>query len=284
MGDDVEVALVNHSGSALVEADPGQIDQIVMNLAVNSRDAMPKGGKLTLEVNNVDFDDTFARHHPPMTPGPYVSLAVSDTGVGMDSETLTRIFEPFFTTKDVGKGTGLGLSTVYGIVQQSGGQIFVYSEVGRGTTFKIYLPNAEQKIAHDVLAESETELAKVSEATILLVEDDELIRGLTRQMLEEHGYRVLEASDGISALKLVRTDANHFDLVLTDVVMKGMSGPELVRELNRSNPVLRAIFMSGYTGDLVGDVDLAQTGVVLLEKPFTRSALLRVVYESLKKA
>ncbi len=284
MGDDVEVALVNHSGSALVEADPGQIDQIVMNLAVNSRDAMPKGGKLILEVNNVDFDDSFARQHPPMTPGPYVSLAVSDTGTGMDSETLSRIFEPFFTTKEVGKGTGLGLSTVYGIVQQSGGQIFVYSEQGRGTTFKIYLRNAEQKIAHDALAETEIELGKVSEATILLVEDDELIRGLTRQMLEEHGYRVLEASDGISALKLVRADANHFDLVLTDVVMKGMSGPELVRELNRSKPIPRAIFMSGYTGDLVGEIDLEKTGAVLLEKPFTRSALLRVVYDSLKKA
>ena len=280
MGDDVEVVLVNHSGSALVEADPGQIDQIVMNLAVNSRDAMPKGGKLVLEVSSVDFDDAFARQHPPMLPGPYVALGVSDTGLGMDPETLSRIFEPFFTTKEIGKGTGLGLSTVYGIVQQSGGQIFVYSEPGRGTTFKIYLPNAEQKLAQEVL-EAEIELAKGSGATILLVEDDELIRGLTRQMLEEQGYRVLEASDGISALKLVHTDANHFDLLLTDVVMKGMSGPELVRELTQSKPGLRAVFMSGYTGELMGEHDFEATGATLLEKPFTRSSLLKAVYDSL---
>ena len=235
MGDDVEVTLVNRSAASLIEADPGQIDQIVMNLAVNARDAMPKGGKLILETSTVSFDDAFARQHPPMTPGDYVLLAVSDSGVGMEPAIVSRIFEPFFTTKEVGKGTGLGLSTVYGIVQQSGGHIFVYSEPGRGTTFKVYLPSAEAKIEQDTGAEIQPEFAKGAKATILLVEDDELIRALTRQMLEEHGYHIVEASDGVSALKLAQTNGNRFDLVLTDVVMKAMSGPEMVRELNKSN-------------------------------------------------
>ena len=282
MGDDVEVVLINHAEAALIEADPGQIDQIVMNLAVNARDAMPGGGKLILETSIVKFDDAFARQHPPMTAGDYVLLAVSDSGTGMDQETLSRIFEPFFTTKEVGKGTGLGLATVYGIVQQSGGHVFVYSEPGQGSTFKIYLPSAEEKITEDSFGEQAAELARVPEATILIVEDDELIRSLTRQMLEEHGYRVFEASDGVSALKLVHTNGGHFDLVLTDVVMKGMRGPELVKQLNQSNMDIKVIYMSGYTGELMAERDIRDSGSVLLEKPFTRAALLRAVYDSLK--
>ncbi len=282
MGDDVEVTLVNHSAASLIEADPGQIDQIVMNLAVNARDAMPKGGKLILETSTVSFDDAFARQHPPMSPGDHVLLAVSDSGVGMDPAIVSRIFEPFFTTKEVGKGTGLGLSTVYGIVQQSGGHIFVYSEPGRGTTFKVYLPSAEAKIEHDSCCGEQPEFAKGAKATILLVEDDELIRALTRQMLEEHGYHIVEASDGVSALKLAQTNGNRFDLVLTDVVMKAMSGPEMVRELNKSNLAPKVIYMSGYTGELIGENDIHATGSTLLEKPFTRAALLKAVYESLK--
>ncbi len=281
MGDDVEVVLVNRAGSALIEADPGQIDQIVMNLAVNARDAMPKGGKLILETSPVNFDDAFARQHPPMTPGDYVLLGVSDTGFGMDQSIVSHIFEPFFTTKELGKGTGLGLSTVYGIVQQSGGHIFVYSEPGKGTTFKVYLPSAEEKLERGVI-EAQPELAKAAEATILLVEDDELIRGLTRQMLEEYGYRVLEASDAVSALKLVHTNGNRFDLVLTDVVMKGMSGPELIRELNRANMAPKVVYMSGYTGELIGVHDFENTGSPLLEKPFSRASLLKAVYDALK--
>jgi PAS domain S-box-containing protein len=281
MGDDVEVMLVNRGGAALIEADPGQIDQIVMNLAVNARDAMPKGGKLILEISTVNFDEAFARHHPPMTPGNYVLLAVSDTGYGMDQSIISRIFEPFFTTKEIGKGTGLGLSTVYGIVQQSGGQIFVYSEPEKGTTFKVYLPSAEEKIERGP-SETQPELAKAAEATILLVEDDELIRGLTRQMLEEHGYRVVEACDAVSALKLVQTNGNRFDLVLTDVVMKGMSGPELVRELNQSNLAPKVVYMSGYTGELMGEQDFENSGLTLLEKPFTRASLLNAVSDALK--
>jgi PAS domain S-box-containing protein len=282
MGDDVEVTLVNRSAASLIEADPGQIDQIVMNLAVNSRDAMPKGGKLILETSTISFDDAFARQHPPMTPGDYVLLAVSDSGVGMEPAIVSRIFEPFFTTKEVGKGTGLGLSTVYGIVQQTGGHIFIYSEPGRGTTFKVYLPSAEAKIERDTGSEIQPEFAKAAKATILLVEDDELIRGLTKQMLEEHGYQILEASDGAAALKLTHLNGNRFDLVLTDVVMKTMSGPEMVRELNKSNLAPKVIFMSGYTGELIGENDIQATGSTLLEKPFTRAALLKAVYESLK--
>jgi PAS domain S-box-containing protein len=282
MGDDVEVMLVNRAGAALIEADPGQIDQIVMNLAVNARDAMPKGGKLILETSEVNFDDAFARQHPPMTAGHYVLLAVSDSGIGMDQSVVSRIFEPFFTTKEVGKGTGLGLANVYGIVQQSQGHVFVYSEPGKGTTFKVYLPSAEEKIERVGISETQPELAKAPEATILLVEDDELIRGLTRQMLEEYGYRVLEASDAVSALKLVQINGNRFDLVLTDVVMKGMSGPELIRELNQANLAPKVIYMSGYTGDLIGGHDFENTGSTLLEKPFSRASLLKAVYDSLK--
>lgn len=282
MGDDVEVMLVNRAGAALIEADPGQIDQIVMNLAVNARDAMPKGGKLILETSEVNFDDAFARQHPPMTAGHYVLLAVSDSGIGMDQSVVSRIFEPFFTTKEVGKGTGLGLANVYGIVQQSQGHVFVYSEPGKGTTFKVYLPSAEEKIERVGISETQPELAKAPEATILLVEDDELIRGLTRQMLEEYGYRVLEASDAVSALKLVQMNGNRFDLVLTDVVMKGMSGPEMIRELNQANLAPKVIYMSGYTGDLIGGHDFENAGSTLLEKPFSRASLLKAVYDSLK--
>jgi PAS domain S-box-containing protein len=282
MGDDVEVTLANRSAATLIEADPGQIDQIVMNLAVNARDAMPKGGKLILETSAVSFDDAFARQHPPMTPGDYVLLAVSDSGVGMDAGIVSRIFEPFFTTKEVGKGTGLGLSTVYGIVQQTQGHIFVYSEPGRGTTFKVYLPSAEDKIERDRDTEVQPDFTECAKATILLVEDDELIRGLTKQMLEEHGYQILEASDGVSALKLAHLNGSRFDLVLTDVVMKVMSGPEMVRELNKLNLAPKVIYMSGYTGELIGERDFEEAGSTLLEKPFTRAALLKAVYESLK--
>jgi CheY-like chemotaxis protein len=200
----------------------------------------------------------------------------------MEPGIVSRIFEPFFTTKEVGKGTGLGLSTVYGIVQQSRGHIFVYSEPGKGTTFKVYLPSAEDKIQRDSDTELQPDFAARAKATILLVEDDELIRGLTKQMLEEHGYQVLEASDGISALKLAHANGNRFDLVLTDVVMKTMSGPEMIREFNRHNMVPKVIYMSGYTGELIGGSEFEASGSVLLEKPFTRAALLKAVYDSLK--
>jgi PAS domain S-box-containing protein len=282
MGDDVEIVIRSKATEAYVEADPSQLDQIVLNLAVNARDAMPHGGKLILQTSDTDFDPHFAHLHFPMTPGKYVMLAVSDTGIGMDEITLQRIFEPFFTTKEVGKGTGLGLATVYGIVKQAGGSIWVYSEPGRGTTFKIYLPSAAHKLA--AVQESQPDVAPArAGATVLLVEDDETFASLTRQMLEEHGYHVLTAKDGISAKEVVHANGD-IDLVLTDVVMRGLSGPELVSTLSRSHPALKVVYMSGYTGELIADHDVLHAGVQLLDKPFSRVALLQAVHTALNQA
>jgi nitrogen-specific signal transduction histidine kinase len=276
MGDDVEIVLLPRSSSAIVEADPGQLDQVVMNLAVNSRDAMPHGGKLIIETGVFDFDEGFAREHPPMTAGRYVMVAISDNGTGMDEATRSRIFEPFFTTKEIGKGSGLGLATAYGIIKQSGGHVWVYSEPGHGTTFKIYLPSAEEKLNGRVESHEETLPASREGVTILLVEDDPMMRRLTRQMLQEHGYRVLEAEDGRSALEVIASNAAPIDLTLTDVVMKRMNGPELVLRLIESNPGMKVVYMSGYTGELVAHQGF-DTGIRLLEKPFTRADLLKTI-------
>ena len=281
LGDDVEILIVPRSSSALVEADPGQLDQIVVNLAVNARDAMPHGGKFILETGAVSFDEAFAEQNQAMRAGKYVLLAVSDTGNGMDEATMSRIFEPFFTTKDVGKGTGLGLATVYGIVKQSAGQILVYSEPGHGTTFKIYLPSAEHKIGVGPKSEVETVGPKRQGTTILLVEDDEIMRSLTRQLLQEHGYTVVEADDGKSALEWAESHSSPVDLLLTDVVMRRMSGPELVERLNASRPTLKVVYMSGYTGELIAEREMLQRGITLLEKPFSRTALLNTIQTTL---
>jgi len=281
MGDDVEILIVSRSPSAVVEADPGQLDQIVVNLAVNARDAMPRGGKFILETRAEKFDEAFAEQHQSMAAGKYVLLAVSDTGSGMDEATVSRIFEPFFTTKEVGKGTGLGLATVYGIVKQSAGHILVYSELGHGTTFKIYLPSADHKIGLESKPEVETVNPKRQGTTILLVEDDESMRSLTRQMLQEHGYTVIEADDGKSALEWVESHSDPIDLLLTDVVMRRMSGPELVERLNASHPNLKVVFMSGYTGELIAEREVLKRGVTLLEKPFSRTALLNTIHTTL---
>ena len=282
MGDDVELVIQRRSASAIVETDPIQLDQIMLNLAVNSRDAMPRGGKLILETAAADFDEHFARQHPQVTPGKYVLLAVSDTGLGMDEETVSRIFEPFFTTKEVGKGTGLGLATVYGIVRQSGGYIWVYSEPGRGTTFKIYLPSAEHKIGLKPQVAVEAELPKGDGTTILLVEDDDTMRALTRKLLEEHGYAVIEAHGGEAALEQARQHPVRLDLMLTDVVMRGMSGPELGLQLSQSHPDVKIVYMSGYTGELISQRETVQPGIALLEKPFTRNALLKALDAALR--
>jgi two-component system, cell cycle sensor histidine kinase and response regulator CckA len=281
MGDDVEILLQPRSSSTVIEADPGQLDQIVVNLAVNARDAMPHGGKFILETSTVYLDETFSAQHQPMIPGKYVMLAVSDTGSGMEETTLARLFEPFFTTKELGKGTGLGLATVYGIVQHSGGHIWVYSELGRGTTFKIYFPCVEHKVGIETKPEVEAALPRPDGTTILLVEDDEIMRGLTRQLLAEQGYRVIEAGDGKSALESLAGHSVHVDLLLTDVVMRGMSGPELVTRVSHSHPSVKVIYMSGYTGELIAEREILKSGIALLEKPFTRSALLKTVHESL---
>jgi PAS domain S-box-containing protein len=281
MGDDVEILVTSKSPTAVVEADPGQLDQIVVNLAVNARDAMPRGGKFILETGTVRFDEAFADRHQTMPAGKYVQLSASDTGVGMDEATISRIFEPFFTTKEVGKGTGLGLATVYGIVKQSAGHILVYSEPGHGTTFKIYLPNAEHKVGTGLKSEPETVGPKREGTTILLVEDDEIMRGLTRQLLQEHGYTVFEANDGKSALEWVQSYSGPIDLLLTDVVMRRMSGPELVDHLNALRPALKVVYMSGYTGELMAEREVLQRGITLLEKPFSRTALLNTIHTAL---
>ena len=282
MGDDVEISVRPRSQSAIVEADPSQIDQIVLNLAVNARDAMSGGGKLMIETAVQDFDGSFAQRHQPMTAGRYVMLSVSDNGAGMNKQTVARIFEPFFTTKEAGKGTGLGLSTVYGIVKQSGGNIWVYSEPGRGTTFKVYLPSAEHKIELIARPEAEPLPPRREGITVLVVEDDDLMRAATRRMLEEHGYTVIEAANGSAALQLLDSSRTHIELALTDVIMPGMSGPELAMRLIESRPAVRAVYMSGYTGQLLSEQDGVRPDIALLEKPFTRAALLKTLHEALE--
>ena len=281
MGEDVQLIVRHGAEVAVVESDPAQIDQIVLNIAVNARDAMPKGGKLILETSSQEFDAAFAGQHPPMKAGRYVLLAISDNGIGMEAKTLSQIFEPFFTTKETGKGTGLGLATVYGIVQQNGGHVRVYSEVGRGTTFKIYLPAADHKLGMAPQASAEALPPKVHGKTVLLVEDDTLMRQLTRQMLQEHGYKVLEAEDGVAALEKLESSGMPIDVVLTDVVMRGMSGPELARELVGRHPALKVVYMSGYTGELLTQNGDGMHGIAMLDKPFTRSTLLRTIHAAL---
>ena len=279
MGDDVEIVMPSQPVTAVVEADPGQLDQIVLNLAVNARDAMPRGGKLIIETGVHDLDENFAREHS-MSPGRYVMLAVSDSGTGMDEATRSRVFEPFFTTKEGGKGSGLGLATVYGIVKQAGGHIWVYSELSHGSTFKIYLPSAEHKLGLGAESQAEVLPSRREGTTILLAEDDSIMRKLTRKMLEEHGYNVLEAIDGDTAWKIIEGNSTRIDLTLTDVVMKGMNGPDLVLKLMDSHPEMKVVYMSGYTGQLVAHQGL-QGGIPLLEKPFTRAALLKIIDEAL---
>src|SRR5208282_5681820 len=281
LGDDVEIIIAPRTNSAVVEADPGQLDQVVVNLAVNARDAMPRGGKFILETSAVRFDETFSEQEQAVPAGKYIVLAVSDTGTGMDEATGSRIFEPFFTTKEAGKGTGLGLATVYGIVKQSSGHILVYSELGHGTTSKIYLPSAEHKIGLGAKPEAEEVSPRRQATTILLVEDDEIMRSLTRKLLQEHGYTVVEADDGKTALEWLQSHPAPIDLLLTDVVMRRISGPDLAERLSASHPTLKVIYMSGYTGELMANRAVLKPGVTLLEKPFSRTALLDTIHTAL---
>jgi len=280
MGDDVQVVVRHGTDSAIIEADPSQLDQVIMNIAVNARDAMPKGGKMILETSIQEFDAALAERHPPLKPGRHVLLAISDTGLGMDPVTMSKIFDPFFTTKEVGRGTGLGLATVYGIVKHAGGHILVYSELNRGTTFKIYLPAADHKLGLAPKAASETLPPKAQGELILLVEDDPLMRSVTRQMLEDHGYHVLEAEDGSTALDQLRSNG-AVRLTLTDVVMRGMSGPELAVRIVNSYPSTKVLYMSGYTGELLDQAEGLKLGIPLLEKPFTRATLLNAMHSAL---
>ncbi len=282
IGEDVALVTVASPGLGRVRADPGQIDQVLVNLAVNARDAMPLGGTLTIETSNADLDAEYVERHLAIGPGRYVLLAVSDTGCGMDTETQSRIFEPFFTTKPEGRGTGLGLSTVYGIVKQSDGYIWVYSEPGRGTTFKIYLPRVDQEATAVEPGEATVEAPRGTE-TVLLVEDQEMVRDMVREALEMSGYAVLAASGGADALALAAGHRGPIHLLVTDVVMPGMSGRELAERLSTVRPTLRVLFMSGYTDDAISRHGILEEGVTFLQKPFTPDALSRKVRELLDR-
>jgi PAS domain S-box-containing protein len=281
IGENIDLVTTLAPAPATVCADAGQLEQIVMNLAVNARDAMPRGGRLSIETAAVVLDESYAMQHVVVRPGPYVMMAVSDTGIGMDEQTRSRIFEPFFTTKERGRGTGLGLATVYGIVQQSGGYIWVYSEPGRGSTFKVYLPRAGEGAVLERPA-SEAEAAPTGSETVLLVEDEHAVRVLSRVLLERAGYRVLDAVDARQAENLFREHADRVDLLVTDVIMPGSSGPSLFRRLARERPRLRVLYMSGYTDDSIVHAGLP-TDIVFLQKPFSADGLLCKVREALDR-
>jgi len=281
IGEDIDLVMVPGPTLGAVRADPGQIDQVIMNLAVNARDAMPQGGKLTIETANVTLDENFARTHTPLTAGDYVMLVISDTGTGMDNETQSRIFEPFFTTKG-SKGTGLGLSTVYGIVKQSGGFIFVDSQPQRGTAFRAYFPRVDGR--EDAAAAQDSlglPRAEHGQETILLVEDETNLRHLARQYLETQGYKILEAEDGAQALQIVDGYKGAIDLLLTDVIMPGANGRELAAQIARLLPNVRVLYMSGYTENAVGLDGTLDAGINLLQKPFSLPALKDRVREVL---
>jgi two-component system cell cycle sensor histidine kinase/response regulator CckA len=278
IGEDIDLKATLASGLGCIKADQSQIEQVIMNLAVNARDAMPHGGKLMIETAHVDLDEDYARRHPPQKPGAYVLLTVADTGTGMDTETQSRIFEPFFTTKELGKGTGLGLSTVYGIVRQSGGHIWVYSEPGQGTTFKVYLPLVGQAVQMEKPVAGSTGSWRATE-TILLVEDEDALRELTRNLLEGAGYTVLEVDRPEKAIEIALRHSGPIHLMLTDVVMPGMNGRVLAANLAAIRPAMKVVYMSGYTG--FTHPGLADSGVALLAKPFTRDGLLHKLHEAL---
>ncbi len=280
--EDIAIATVAGRGVGRVTADPTQIEQVIVNLVVNARDAMPRGGRLTIEVANADLDDTYARAHPEVKPGAYVMLVVSDTGLGMDRETQARIFEPFFTTKEPGKGTGLGLATVYGIVKQSNGHIGVYSELGRGTTFKIYLPRVPEATA--VAALEPAHPARRGSETILLVDDDQEVRDLAGEILTSEGYTVLVAEHPDQALVASDRHPATIHLVITDVVMPGMNGPQLVERLKASRRDVRVLYMSGYADGATLHHGVLEAGQAFLQKPFTRQSLAAKVRETLLSA
>jgi len=280
IGEDIDLVMVQEPALGQVKADPGQLEQILMNLAINARDAMPEGGKLVIETANVELDDAYSRSHALVSPGRYVMLAVSDTGIGMDAGTQAHIFEPFFTTKEKDKGTGLGLATVYGIVKQSSGHIWVYSEPGRGTAFKIYLPRFEE-VEESVHAPEARGHSVPGTETILLVEDEEAVRSLAVRVLQDLGYQLLESTSPEDALEIAERHKEPIDLLLTDVVMPRMSGRKVAEHLALMRPGMKVLCMSGYTDDAIVRHGVLEAGVAFLQKPFTPAALARKVREVL---
>lgn len=276
IGEDVRIHTVLFPRPLWIKMDPTQMEQVILNLLINARDAMPKGGKLILETDIVQLDEAYAQSHGvSLIPGPYARLCVSDTGLGMDQKTIERIFEPFFTTKEMGRGTGLGLSTVYGIVKQSGGYIWAYSEPGKGSTFKVYLPvEPEEGSGLGRVSQPAPEASLGGDETVLVVEDSGPVRRLVRTTLELFGYRVLDAADGEAALEILQAGEPKVDLVITDVVLPQMPGPEMVKQARQRMPGLKVIYMSGYTGEFMVERGVVEPGLELIEKPFSPEALV----------
>jgi CheY-like chemotaxis protein len=283
LAETVEMKTVAGKGVGAVKADPSQIEQVIMNLVVNARDAMPNGGRILIETSNVELNDAYSQDHAAVRPGRYVMLAVTDTGIGMTSDTVAHIFEPFYTTKESGRGTGLGLSTVYGIVKQSGGYIWVYSEPGKGTTFKVYLPRVEDRVEVSSTAQTPAPAACDGKETILLVEDEAAVRELTRMVLSKRGYSVLEALNPADAEQLAGSHGSEIHLLLTDVVMPGMSGRELAKRLTAQRRNLRVLYMSGYTYNVIAEGGTLEEGLSFLQKPFTPQVLAQKVRETLDR-
>ena len=280
LGEDIEFSFKPSASQGFIRADESQIEQVILNLVVNARDAMPEGGRLTIQTKLVDVDDAFVEHHVGIRPGPHILITVSDTGEGMGPETLEHIFEPFFTTKEKGKGTGLGLATVYGIVQQSDGNIWVYSEPGQGTVFKVYLPRVN-RAGRAAGEENGAQQPMKGSETILVVEDENTVRLVTVSNLKKAGYDVLEARDGDDACRIAAEHGGPIDLVVTDVVMPRMNGPKMVKEVRKGRPNVKVLYMSGHADDALVHHGVIEEGLAFLEKPFTRVELTKQVREVL---
>jgi CheY-like chemotaxis protein len=280
IGEDIELKTIRSQELGNVEVDQSQVEQVIMNLMINGRDAMPQGGKLTIETANVDLDESYTCKHRTVKPGRYVMMAISDNGIGMDEETQSRIFEPFFTTKELGKGTGLGLSTVYGIVKQSGGNIWIYSESGKGTTFKIYLPRVDKTAAQVEQVKGPKKSLNGSE-TILVVEDNDMVRQLALKVFLKYGYMVLEAKNGEEAVEICRQHEGPIHLMLADVVMPKMGGRKLAEHFENTRTETKVLYMSGYADDTIVHHGILPQGMNFVQKPFTHEMIASKVRELL---